>query len=203
MGLDEESRSLTALGTWARRLGLRPHSGPHLSPQDVALSAVLAVCSSAGDALEVRQQAELVEAGCQLWASLHSHLVRRPAVVSLGTDTVSDKGTGTEPALPSGKGLVSSVQVQLVMVLVGTCSWFSSKWLHWVSEAVAVQPPVCMTSWTRSLPVSLLLESLYLLGLQVEGVGGRVWPVCILSTQRQSWGRARIGVTGALQATAV
>ncbi|XP_053770502.1 FIGNL1-interacting regulator of recombination and mitosis isoform X3 [Desmodus rotundus] len=42
---------------------------------DVALSAVLAVCSSAGDALEVRQQAELVEACCQLWASLHSHLV--------------------------------------------------------------------------------------------------------------------------------
>ncbi|XP_037023267.2 uncharacterized protein C1orf112 homolog isoform X2 [Artibeus jamaicensis] len=41
---------------------------------DAALSAMLAVCSSAGDALEVRQQAELVEVSSQLWASLHGHL---------------------------------------------------------------------------------------------------------------------------------
>ncbi|XP_045694379.1 uncharacterized protein C1orf112 homolog isoform X2 [Phyllostomus hastatus] len=42
---------------------------------DAALSAVLAVCSSAGDALEAAQRAELLEVGSQLWASLHGHLV--------------------------------------------------------------------------------------------------------------------------------
>ncbi|KAM5294182.1 FIGNL1-interacting regulator of recombination and mitosis [Glossophaga mutica] len=46
-----------------------------LQSLDEALSALLAVCSSASDALEVGQQAELMEVGSQLWASLHSHLV--------------------------------------------------------------------------------------------------------------------------------
>ncbi|XP_054443769.1 FIGNL1-interacting regulator of recombination and mitosis [Pteronotus mesoamericanus] len=46
-----------------------------LASLDAALSAVLAVCSSAGDALEDGQRTELAAAGSQLWASLHAGLV--------------------------------------------------------------------------------------------------------------------------------
>lgn len=181
-----KSPSLAAVGTWAWRPGLRPHWGPRLSPQDAALSAVLAVCSSAGDALEAGQQAELVEAGSQLWASLHGHLVRRRRS-SPWEQTLRGMRTGTGPAPPGGRGLVSSAPVQRVVALVGVCGRFSSKWLRWVREAAVVQPPASTTSVHHQLDprtAPVLSGPSCLLGLQAEGQGTGAAGLCLLPGDR-------------------
>lgn len=44
------------------------------------LSALLAVCSSAGDAVDTGQQTVVMEAGNQLWAFLNTNMVRKATV---------------------------------------------------------------------------------------------------------------------------
>lgn len=43
----------------------------------MVLSALLAVCNSANEALDVGQQTAVMEAGSQLWAFLNTNLVRK------------------------------------------------------------------------------------------------------------------------------
>lgn len=47
--------------------------------QNTQLSALLAVCNSASEALDIAQQTAVLEVGSQLWAFLNTALVRKAA----------------------------------------------------------------------------------------------------------------------------
>lgn len=70
------------------------------------LSALLAVCHSARDALDIGQEAAVVEAGSQLWTFLNTNLVRETLAISPKSKSVLKEEGSTD--LPVGESVCVS-----------------------------------------------------------------------------------------------
>ncbi|KAM7053509.1 FIGNL1-interacting regulator of recombination and mitosis isoform 7-T8 [Molossus nigricans] len=78
----QAAREVTSVGATQSRGWLRSsRTAGELEALNTALSALLAVCDSAGEALEVGQQTAVMDAGIELWAFLNANLVTGQAYV--------------------------------------------------------------------------------------------------------------------------
>nr|KAF6412800.1 hypothetical protein HJG59_001770 [Molossus molossus] len=78
----QAAREVTSVGATQSRGWLRSsRTVGELEALNTALSALLVVCDSAGEALEVGQQAAVMDAGIELWAFLNANLVTGQAYV--------------------------------------------------------------------------------------------------------------------------